>query len=138
MGYILESDVLVNETAPAIADRMRTDNVDAATAGIARNDDRPFDQCPARRSLRWALQMEHRCVRTGRRAGECVLGEYVDEVVAEIGEVSGLPVVVPAVDDGRIQLEGTPSLVRAFPIWNGRSMFAHIRPVSRTATSRAD
>ena len=38
---------------------------------------------------------------------------------------------------GRIQLDGSPSLVRAFPTWNARSMFAHIRPVSRTATSAA-
>ena len=30
MGYILEPEVLVNETAPAIADRMRADGVDAA------------------------------------------------------------------------------------------------------------
>ena len=30
MGYILEPDVLINETAPAIAARMRTDGVDAA------------------------------------------------------------------------------------------------------------
>ncbi|HEV8364924.1 MAG TPA: helix-turn-helix domain-containing protein [Gemmatimonadaceae bacterium] len=37
----------------------------------------------------------------------------------------------------RIQLEGLPSLVRAFPTWNARSMFAHIKPVSRTATSPA-
>ena len=40
-----------------------------------------------------------------------------------------------ATRDGRIQLDGSPSLVRAFPSWNARSMFAHIRPVSRTATS---
>ena len=33
--------------------------------------------------------------------------------------------------EGRIQLDGPPSLVRAFPTWNARSMFAHIRPVSR-------
>jgi hypothetical protein len=33
---------------------------------------------------------------------------------------------------GRIQLDGPPSLVRAFPTWNARSMFAHIRPVSQT------
>ncbi|HEY7671830.1 MAG TPA: hypothetical protein VIC71_06415 [Gammaproteobacteria bacterium] len=32
---------------------------------------------------------------------------------------------------GRIQLDGHPSLVRAFPTWNARSMFAHIRPVTR-------
>ena len=42
-----------------------------------------------------------------------------------------------AVRDGRIQLDGLPSLVRAFPTWNARSMFAHIRPVSRTATGKA-
>ena len=38
-----------------------------------------------------------------------------------------------ATREGRIQLDGSPSLVRAFPTWNARSMFAHIRPVSRTA-----
>ena len=38
-----------------------------------------------------------------------------------------------ATRDGRIQLDGLPSLVRAFPTWNARSMFAHIRPVSRSA-----
>jgi hypothetical protein len=36
---------------------------------------------------------------------------------------------------GRIRLDGSPSLVRAFPTWNARSMFAGIKPVSRTATS---
>ena len=35
-----------------------------------------------------------------------------------------------ATREGRIQLDGSPSLVRAFPTWNARSMFAHIRPVS--------
>ena len=38
---------------------------------------------------------------------------------------------------GRIELDGQPSLVRAFPTWNARSLFAHIRPVSRTPTSAA-
>jgi hypothetical protein len=38
---------------------------------------------------------------------------------------------------GRIQLHGPSSLVRAFPTWNARSMFAHIRPITRTAVSRA-
>jgi len=42
-----------------------------------------------------------------------------------------------ATRDGRIQLDGLPSLVKAFPTWNARSMFAHIRPVSRKATSPA-
>jgi hypothetical protein len=33
-----------------------------------------------------------------------------------------------AVRDGRIQLHGPASLVRAFPTWNARSMFAHVQP----------
>jgi DNA-binding HxlR family transcriptional regulator len=39
-----------------------------------------------------------------------------------------------ATREGRIELDGVPSLVRAFPTWNARSMFAHVRPVSRTAS----
>jgi DNA-binding HxlR family transcriptional regulator len=42
-----------------------------------------------------------------------------------------------AIGKGRIQLDGLSSLVRAFPTWNARSMFAHITPVSSAATSRA-
>jgi DNA-binding HxlR family transcriptional regulator len=42
-----------------------------------------------------------------------------------------------ATREGRIQLDGLPSLVRAFPTWNARSMFAHVRPVSRTSTRAA-
>jgi DNA-binding HxlR family transcriptional regulator len=41
-----------------------------------------------------------------------------------------------ATRENRIQLDGPWSLVKAFPTWNARSMFAHIRPVS-TATSPA-
>ncbi len=37
----------------------------------------------------------------------------------------------------RIQLHGPSWLVRAFPTWNARSAFAHIKPVSRTAASLA-
>jgi hypothetical protein len=40
-----------------------------------------------------------------------------------------------AIREGRIQLDGPSWLVRAFPTWNARSMFAHIKPVSRTARS---
>jgi DNA-binding HxlR family transcriptional regulator len=42
-----------------------------------------------------------------------------------------------ATREDRIQLHGPSWLVRAFPTWNARSMFAHMRPVSRTTTSRA-
>ena len=34
-----------------------------------------------------------------------------------------------ATREGRIQLDGASSLVKAFPTWNARSMFAHIKPV---------
>ena len=36
-----------------------------------------------------------------------------------------------ATRQARIRVDGAPSLVRAFPSWNARSMFAHIRPVFR-------
>jgi DNA-binding HxlR family transcriptional regulator len=36
-----------------------------------------------------------------------------------------------ATRDDRIQLHGPSSLVRAFPTWNARSMFAHITPVMK-------
>jgi hypothetical protein len=42
-----------------------------------------------------------------------------------------------AIGNGRIQLDGPPSLVRAFPTWNARSLFADIKPVSRTAAGTA-
>jgi DNA-binding HxlR family transcriptional regulator len=42
-----------------------------------------------------------------------------------------------ATREDRIQLDGPSSLVRAFPTWNARSMFAHIKPVARSATSPA-
>jgi DNA-binding HxlR family transcriptional regulator len=42
-----------------------------------------------------------------------------------------------ATREDRIQLDGDLSLARAFPTWNTRSMFAHIMPVSRTATRHA-
>ena len=42
-----------------------------------------------------------------------------------------------ATRERRIQLHGPSSLVRAFPTWNARSAFAHIRPVSRAAATSA-
>jgi DNA-binding HxlR family transcriptional regulator len=42
-----------------------------------------------------------------------------------------------AIRDRRIQLRGPSWLVRAFPTWNARSMFAHIKPVSPSAASSA-
>ena len=40
-----------------------------------------------------------------------------------------------ATRDSRIQLDGPSWLVRAFPTWNGRSMFAHIKPDAAAATA---
>jgi DNA-binding HxlR family transcriptional regulator len=40
-----------------------------------------------------------------------------------------------ATRDSRIQLHGPLWLVRAFPSWNGRSMFAHIRPDAAAASA---
>jgi DNA-binding HxlR family transcriptional regulator len=42
-----------------------------------------------------------------------------------------------ATREGRIRLNGPSSLARAFPTWNARSMFAHVRPAPRTRTSPA-
>ena len=42
-----------------------------------------------------------------------------------------------AIRGGRIQLDGPASLIRAFPTWNARSMFAHITPLSHIATNPA-
>ena len=40
-----------------------------------------------------------------------------------------------ATRDSRIQLDGPSWLVRAFPTWNARSMFAHIKPAAETSTA---
>jgi len=40
-----------------------------------------------------------------------------------------------AIRDRRIELHGPSWLVRAFPTWNARSTFAHIKPVSPSAAS---
>lgn len=40
-----------------------------------------------------------------------------------------------AVSDGGVRVEGPPTLARAFPTWNQRSHFAHIRPVSALHSS---
>ena len=42
-----------------------------------------------------------------------------------------------ATRDRRVQLHGPSWLVQAFPTWNARSAFAHIKPVSRAEASSA-
>ena len=39
-----------------------------------------------------------------------------------------------ALRDSRIRLDGPSWLTKAFPTWNARSMFAHIKPISGAAT----
>jgi DNA-binding HxlR family transcriptional regulator len=39
-----------------------------------------------------------------------------------------------ALRDSRIRLDGPSWLIRAFPTWNARSMFAHIKPATGAAT----
>jgi hypothetical protein len=39
-----------------------------------------------------------------------------------------------AIRESRIRLDGPSWLVRAFPTWNGRSMFAHIKPDAGSVT----
>ena len=40
-----------------------------------------------------------------------------------------------ALRDSQIQLDGPSWLVRGFPTWNGRSMFAHIKPDTSAITA---
>ena len=56
----------------------------------------------------------------------CVTAEAEAFVKWHAGQLSW----AQAIREGRIQLEGPPWLARAFPTWNARSMFAHIRPVA--------
>jgi DNA-binding HxlR family transcriptional regulator len=60
----------------------------------------------------------------------CITAEAEAFVKWHAGQLSW----AQATRDDRIRLDGPASLVRAFPTWNARSMFAHIKPVSRTPT----
>ena len=59
------------------------------------------------------------------------------EAEAFIGWHAGRLTWVEATRSGRIEITGPTSLVRAFPTWNARSMFAHVKPVPRSALSSA-
>jgi DNA-binding HxlR family transcriptional regulator len=60
----------------------------------------------------------------------CITAEAEAFVKWHAGQLSW----AQATREGRIKLDGPGSLVRAFPTWNARSMFARITPVSRTAS----
>ena len=63
----------------------------------------------------------------------CVTAEAEAFVKWHVGQLTW----AQAIRENRIRVDGSSSLVRAFPTWNARSMFAHIQPVSRTASSPA-
>lgn len=63
----------------------------------------------------------------------CITAEAEAFVKWHAGQLSW----AQATRDGRVRLDGSPALVRAFPTWNARSMFAHVRPIYRTATISA-
>jgi hypothetical protein len=42
-----------------------------------------------------------------------------------------------ATRDSRIELHGPTWLVRSFPTWNGRSMFAHVTPVDAGTAAKS-
>jgi DNA-binding HxlR family transcriptional regulator len=94
-----------------------------------------FDFSGARHSERYWLLIEH------RETEICKEYPGIDEdlyVTAE-GEAfvkwhAGQLAWAEAVRDGRIQLHGPAWLVRAFPTWNARSMFAGVKPAWRRVT----
>jgi DNA-binding HxlR family transcriptional regulator len=61
----------------------------------------------------------------------CVIAEAEAFVKWHAGQLTW----AQATRENRIQLEGSSSLARAFPTWNARSMFAHIKPVFHTAAN---
>lgn len=66
--------------------------------------------------------------------GEAVLAhEPAETAAAFVRWHAGQLSWADATRDGRIRLHGPTWLVRAFPSWNGRSMFAHIKPLATPA-----
>lgn len=61
----------------------------------------------------------------------CITAEAEAFVKWHAGQLSW----AQATRDNRIRLEGPLSLVRAFPTWNKRSMFAHVKPVFSSTRS---
>ncbi len=66
---------------------------------------------------------------TGLDEDLCITAEAEAFVKWHAGQLSW----AAAIRDDRIQLHGPSPLVRAFPTWNSRSMFADIKPISLTA-----
>lgn len=88
----------------------------------------------ARRERYWLLieRGDTEICKTSPGLGEdlCVTAEAEAFVKWHAGQLTW----AQATRENRIQLDGPSSLARAFPTWNARSMFAHVRPVFLTAT----
>jgi DNA-binding HxlR family transcriptional regulator len=90
-----------------------------------------FDFTGPRRPERYWLLIEH------RDAEVCQEYPGLDEDLFVTADAeafvkwhAGQLTWAEATRDSRIRLHGPSSLVRAFPTWNARSSFAHIKPVS--------
>ena len=64
-----------------------------------------------------------------------MLGNHVDEVVAELGEVRGLPVVVPTVDDSRVERALAIVLRQKWSRGQVGSRFANMPPCTSPASA---
>ena len=64
----------------------------------------------------------------------CVTADAESFVKWHAGQLSW----AQATREDRIHVDGPSSLARAFPTWNARSMFAHIRPAFRPPTTPAE
>jgi len=101
----------------------------------------------ARRMLKRAGKVARKAQRVATRGRDGGLlpfhcGQAEDLYVAAEAEAfvkwhAGQLTWAQATREERIKLYGSPSLVRAFPTWNARSTFAHIKPVSHGPTSPA-
>jgi len=97
-----------------------------------------FDFTGRRSSERYWLLIEHgntEICKTYRGLDEDL---YVTaEAEAFVKWHAGQLAWTEAIRTGRIQLNGLSWIVRAFPTWNARSAFAHVRPLSGTKVAPA-
>jgi DNA-binding HxlR family transcriptional regulator len=91
-----------------------------------------FDFTGRRRPERYWMLIEHRDAEICKTYSGLDEDLYITaDAEAFVKWHAGQQTWAEAVRDRRIQLHGPSALVRAFPTWNGRSAFAHIRPASR-------
>jgi hypothetical protein len=85
---------------------------------------------------RYGLLLEHGEVEICKTYPRSGRGPYITaDAEAFVKWHAGQLSWAEAVRDSRIQRHGPSWLVRAVPSWNGRSMFAHIKPDTAAATA---